>query len=82
MTGRHSVIDRPESVNRVSPPTNTIAVTIMNMTINQTRIAARDPRPAPSIMPPDVGTGPAVPTSSKMLRLPAICRPCHRLPEP
>ena len=27
MTGRHSVIDRPDSVSRVAPPTSTMAST-------------------------------------------------------
>jgi hypothetical protein len=36
VTGRQSVIDRPEPVSRVSPPTAIIATTSANSTISQT----------------------------------------------
>jgi hypothetical protein len=52
VTGRHSVIDSPEPVSRVSPPTAIITTTSANSTISQTRIAPRAPPRPRSIMPP------------------------------
>ncbi len=41
VTGRHSVIDRPEPVSRVAPPTITMAM-IMAATTNSQRATAWD----------------------------------------
>ena len=49
VTGFHSVIDRPEPVSRVAPPSAIMAATMTNRTTSQTRIAPRAPRGAVSI---------------------------------
>ena len=71
VTGRHSVIDSPESVSRVAPPTPIIATTSANRTISQIRIACRAPLGRASIRFPfgvARAAGALLPTSSKMLR--------------
>jgi hypothetical protein len=73
----HSVIDNPLSVNRVRPPTTIITTTSRKSAIIQPRMAARAPLGRASIPPPTGASGTAclAPTSSKMLRFPAIIRP-------
>src|SRR5690606_6297394 len=64
-------------VSRVSPPIRIIAATIRNSRISQSRIASRAPFGPASIIPPAgrACAPPCCPTSSNMLRLPAIA-PC------
>ena len=83
ITGFHSVIERPLSVNRVNPPMAIITATSAKITISQTRTAPRAPLGADAIIPPVAAcTGPAEPTSSKILRLSAMRRPLICCPDP
>ena len=70
VTGFHSVIDRPESVSRVSPPTSTIAATIAAMTSSHAAIMRRDRRRRASAAPGAGAAGRAAPgvVSSKIAR--------------
>ena len=75
-SGAHSVIESPESVSRVSPPTTIITATSAKRSISQTRTAPRAPRRPASIMPPWGADGLGFsPTSSKMLRFWLMRRP-------
>ena len=75
VTGFHSVIDSPDPVSRVAPPSAIIATTMTNRTTSHARIAPRamfgPPRAPASIRLPagTVWAGVACDTSSKMGRL-------------
>ena len=74
VSGRHSVIDKPESVRRVMPPTAIITKTSAKRIISQMRIAPRAV-PRPLSMMPVCATGFAasgLATSSNSLRFSAM----------
>jgi hypothetical protein len=76
------VIDRPESVSRVRPPTAIMTTTSTKSACSQSRIARRPQAwraRAPPVTPPGVAAGFCVSlTSSKMLRFSAMA-PFKRL---
>ena len=52
VTGFHSVMDSPEPVSRVAPPSAIIATTMTNSSISQTRTQPRPVLCPASIIPP------------------------------
>ncbi len=72
------MIESPESVSRVMPPTGMIRRISRNRSPSQRFTAVRDPRRAPSMEPPTGAVRVVVVTSSKIAR-PAMSFPFLRL---
>src|SRR5690606_28758824 len=81
VTGRHSVIERPEPVSRVSPPTTIIATTSAKSTPSQIAMPRRLSRRT-GTRGAAAGSAGLVATSSKMLRGLLMGPPAARLPLP